>query len=308
MNETLAASLPDLTPAQRRWRRFLRHRLAVVSLLVLVVLALLSLTAPWIERALGFDSADFVLANKLRPPSWDHWLGTDDLGRDVMIRLLYGGRISLMVGLVAALAAALIGTFVGILAGYYGGKLDGLLMRLTDAVIVLPVLPLLIVLAALDLRKLGLPEDIAGSPDASLYRIVTIIALVSWTGVARLVRGATLAVKQRDFVRAAVALGASNRRVMWVHIFPNVLSPVVVATTLSVGGIILFESVLSFLGLGIQPPTASWGNMMNNAQELIAQAPHMIVFPGALIFIVVVAFNFVGDGMQDALDPRALAD
>ncbi|MGE0735223.1 MAG: ABC transporter permease [Alphaproteobacteria bacterium] len=308
MNRTLAAHSPELTPARRRWRRFLRHRLAIASLIVILVLAILSLAAPWIERALGFDGADFVLANKLQPPSWRHWLGTDDLGRDVMIRLLYGGRISLMVGLIAALAAAIIGTFIGIVAGYYGGKLDGLLMRLTDAVIVLPVLPLLIVLAAVDLRKLGLPEEIAGSSDSSLYRIVAIIALVSWTGVARLVRGATLAVKQRDFVRAAIALGASNRRVMWVHILPNVLSPVVVATTLSVGGIILFESVLSFLGLGIQPPTASWGNMMNNAQELITQAPHMIVFPGALIFIVVVAFNFVGDGMQDALDPRALSD
>ena len=195
---------------------------------------------------------------------------------------------------------------IGLLAGYHGGTLDALLMRLADGVIALPLLPLLIVLAAVDLTKLGVPEAIANSEDASLYRIVLLIALVGWTTVARLVRGATLSLRSREFVRAAEALGAPAGRIMWIHILPNVISPIIVATTLSIGNIILLESVLSFLGLGIQPPTPSWGNMLTNALELIWDTPNLVVFPGLLIFVTVIAFNFLGDGLQDALDPRAL--
>jgi peptide/nickel transport system permease protein len=178
-------------------------------------------------------------------------------------------------------------------------------MRLTDAVIALPLLPLLIVLAAVDLGKIGVPASIAQSESASLYRILLIVALVGWTTVARLVRGATLSVRERDYVRAAVALGARPLRIMLRHVLPNVVSPIIVATTLSVGYVILTESVLSFLGLGIQPPLPSWGNMLTNAQELIWQAPALAVYPGLLIFVTVIAFNFLGDGLQDALDPRA---
>jgi peptide/nickel transport system permease protein len=174
-------------------------------------------------------------------------------------------------------------------------------------VIALPLLPLLIVLAAVDLGKLGVPAAIAQSESASLYRILLIIALVGWTTVARLVRGATLSVRERDYVRAAVALGARPLRIMTRHILPNVVSPIIVATTLSVGYVILTESVLSFLGLGIQPPLPSWGNMLTNAQELIWQAPALAIYPGLLIFVTVIAFNFLGDGLQDALDPRAEA-
>ena len=178
-------------------------------------------------------------------------------------------------------------------------------MRLTDAVIALPLLPLLIVLAAVDLSKLGVPASLAQSEAASLYRILLIVALVGWTTVARLVRGTTLSVRERDFVRAAVAQGAGPLRIMLRHILPNVVSPIIVATTLSVGNVILTESVLSFLGLGIQPPLPSWGNMLTNAQELIWQAPALAIYPGLLIFVTVIAFNFLGDGLQDALDPRA---
>ena len=307
----LAASAAVFADAPRTlrallWRRFLEHRVAVGSLAALVVLALLALAAPLAEIALGLDVTRVDLLAIKQLPSAAHPLGTDELGRDLLLRLLYGGQISLMVGLAAALAAALIGTTIGLLAGYYGGAPDALLMRLTDGVIALPILPLLIVLAAVDLSKLGLPESLVTSENASLYRIVGLIALVGWTTVARLVRGATLATKTREFVRAAEALGASHGRIMLVHILPNVVSPVIVATTLSIGNIILLESVLSFLGLGIQPPVPSWGNMLTNAQELIWDAPVLAIYPGILIFVTVIAFNFLGDGLQDALDPRAI--
>jgi len=296
------------TPGRLLWRRFLRHRLAVVSLAVLVLLALLASLAPSFNLLLGLDVTAVDLLARLAPPSLTHPLGTDELGRDLFLRLLDGGRVSLLVGILAALVAAVIGTAIGLLAGYFGGRLDRLLMRLTDGVIALPLLPLLIVLAAVDLGKIGLPQAIVNDPDISLYRIVLIIALVGWTTVARLVRGATLSLRERDFVLAAIAQGASSLRIMTVHILPNAVSPIVVATTLSVGNVILLESVLSFLGLGIQPPAASWGNMLTNAQETIWSAPMLAFYPGMLIFVTVIAFNFLGDGLQDALDPRAQSD
>ena len=300
------AAGPPRTVGAILWRRFLEHRVAVASLVGLALLVLLALAAPLAEAMLGLDATRVDLLNLKQPPSAAHPLGTDELGRDLLLRLLYGGQVSLMVGIAAALCATVIGTAIGLLAGYFGGTLDRLLMRLTDGAIALPILPLLIVLAAVDLTKLGLPEDLASSENVSLYRIVLLIALVGWTTVARLVRGATLSMKAREFVRAAEALGAGHARIMLVHILPNVVSPIIVATTLSVGNIILLESVLSFLGLGIQPPMASWGNMLTGAQELIWDAPALAVYPGLLIFVTVIAFNFLGDGLQDALDPRAV--
>ena len=292
--------------AYRMTRRFLQHRLAVASLLTLLLLCLLSVGAPVVEGVLGLDGETTNLFQRSQPPSLEHPLGTDEIGRDLLARLLQGGRVSLAVAMVAALASATIGTVVGVVAGYYGGRFDALLMRFTDGVISLPLLPLLIVLAAIDLSKVGLPDSVTQSEDVSLYRIILIISLVGWTTVARLVRAETLTLKQREFVRAAVAQGATGGRIMRVHILPNAISPIIVATTLSVGNIILFESVLSFLGLGIQPPVASWGNMLTNAQDLIWSAPQLAIWPGLLIFITVIAFNFLGDGLQDALDPRAV--
>ena len=291
--------------AVRTWRRFLRHKLAVASLFVLALLISMSAAAPLVETWLGVDAFTADLYQRLRDPSLAHPLGTDEIGRDHLTRLLYGGRVSLLVGLAAALFAAVIGTVIGILAGYFGGRLDALLMRATDSVIALPLLPLLIVLAAVDLRKLGFSNELANSEDASLYRIIIIVSVVGWTTVARLVRAETLSMKRRDFVRAAVALGARTDRILLLHILPNVISPIVVATTLSVGNIILFESVLSFLGLGIQLPIASWGNMLSNAQDLIWTAPELATWPGLFIFVTVIALNFLGDGLQDALEPRA---
>jgi peptide/nickel transport system permease protein len=293
------------SPTAEALRRFRRHRLALASLTVLVLIAAAALGAPLIEAALGIDPETVDLLGRMAPPSAEHPLGTDELGRDVLSRLLRGGQVSLTVALATAGVAAVIGTAVGLLAGYRGGMLDAVLMRLTDGVIALPLLPLLVVLAAVDPAKLGLPEAMLRGEGAGLARIVLIIGLVGWTTVARLVRAASLSVREELYIRAAQAVGARPGRIMLRHVLPNVASPIVVATTLSVGHIILLESALSFLGLGIQPPLASWGNMLTGALELIWSAPALAVWPGAMIFATVLCFNFLGDGLQDALDPRS---
>ena len=289
-------------------QRFRHHRLAMASAALLILLAIFSAAAPLFEILLDIDAARVELLRRFALPSGDAWLGRDELGRDVFVRMLYGGQVSLLVGAVTAIAAAVIGTLVGLAAAYRGGWLDALLMRFTDSVIALPFLPLLIVLAALDLNKLGIPPAVINSELISLYRIIFIVALVGWTTSARLVRGAALSIRERDFVLAARAQGASAWRIMGVHILPNLVSPIIVATTLSAGKIILLESVLSFLGLGIQPPIASWGNQLTNAQELIHSAPQLAFFPGIAIFLTVIAFNFLGDGLQDALDPKSVSN
>lgn len=289
---------------RRFWRRFASHRLATLAGWLLLALVLAVVAGPRLAAALGLDGDTVNLLGRLAPASLGHPLGTDELGRDLLQRLLEGGRISLSVGLAGALLTALIGTAIGLAAGYAGGRADAALMRLTDAIIALPLLPLLIVLAAVDLTRLGLPAALAEGGLASVLRIVLLVALFGWTTVARLVRAAVLSQKERDYVRAARALGAGPWRIAVRHVLPNVASPIIVATTLSIGNIMLTESVLSFLGLGIQPPLPSWGNMLTNAQELIWQAPHLAVWPGALIFLAVIAFNLLGDGLQDALDPR----
>lgn len=286
-------------------RRFRRHKLAIFSAGLLLTMIILVIAAPLFEKLLGVGANEVDLFSRILPPSAAHPLGTDELGRDVMLRLLYGGRVSLFTGLTAAVFAASIGTAIGLFAGFFGGRVDAALMRLTDSVIALPLLPLLIVLVAIDLNKIGLPQAIVDSEDVSFYRIVFIVAITGWTTVARLVRGATLSLKEREFIMAAEGVGASNLHIMFRHILPNLLSPIIVAVTLSVGSVILLESVLSFLGLGIQPPMASWGNMLTNAQQLIWEAPMLAVYPGLLIFITVISFNFLGDGLQDAFDPKA---
>lgn len=270
------------------------------------LLALLALcfSAAAIESALSLTGNEADLGSRFLPPSPTHYLGTDELGRDVFVRLLYGGQVSLLVAISAGLVAAFIGTAIGMAAGYAGGKWDALLMRLTDMLISLPALPLLIILSALDIGKLGLGE-FANAPSASLYKIIAIISLLSWTTVARLARARTLTLKEMDFVRAARALGMTGFKIVLRHIFPNLLGTVVVATALTAGNIILIESVLSFLGLGIQPPLPSWGNMLTNAQETIWEHARLTVYPGAMIFVTVLAFNFLGDRLQQSLDPKA---
>jgi peptide/nickel transport system permease protein len=288
-----------------RWRRFRRHRGGMASLVVLAILVMFCLCAYPLELYLGLDSNATDLLSRYDPPSALHWLGTDEGGRDELLRLMYGGQISLLVGLIATLIGGVVGVSLGLVSGYFGGRLDSFLMRLTDGVIALPLLPLLIVFAAVDLTKLGFSSEFAHSGAAGFWRIVFIIAVVDWTSIARLVRAATLSVKERDYILAARASGAGAFYVMTTHILPNIVTPIIVAFTLTVGRVILLESVLSFLGFGIVPPTPSWGNMLNNAQELVWTAPALAIYPGLLIFVTVIAVNFLGDGMQHAFDPRS---
>jgi len=305
--EADSAPIPDAAISiwRQRLSRLLANRAALGGGIVLLLLVIFSLSAPLVEWLLQIDADRADLFLRYQPPSNEHPLGTDEAGRDVLARLMYGGRVSLSVGVIAAIASAFIGTTVGVMAGYFGGRVDRILMRITDGVIALPLLPLLIVAAAVDLTKLGIDPEIAQSGAASFWRMVVLISLVLWTTVARLVRASTLAVIGREYVLAAKIQGASAFHIMTRHILPNAISPLIVACTLAVGQIILFESVLSFLGLGIMPPAASWGNMLTNAQELIYQAPLLAICPGLLIFATVISVNFLGDGLQDAFDPKS---
>jgi peptide/nickel transport system permease protein len=292
------------SPASIATNRFRSHRAGMPALVLLLVLVLAALLAPLIETLLDIDAEAVDLMARYAPPSAAHPLGQDELGRDLLARLLHGARVSLAVGLAAALVSAILGTAIGLAAGFLGGWWDTILMRLADGVIALPFLPLLIVLAAIDPSALGLSAEFSGSPEFAVLRIVALIALVGWTTVARLVRAATLSVKRRDYVRAAEALGVGPLRIMLRHVLPNVAVPIVVATTLGIGNIILVESALSFLGLGIQPPLPSWGNMLSGALDALWSEPRLAIWPGAVIFITVLCFNLVGEALQAALDPK----
>ncbi len=235
-----------------------------------------------------------------------HILGTDELGRDVLMRLIYGTRVSMGVGILVAIVSALLGLIIGSIAGFYGGLIDTVLMRVTDALLSLPLMPVLIVVAAIDLQKIPFMQALISTGNESILKLVFIFCLFSWMTVARLVRGSILSLREREFVLAARTLGARDRTIIFRHMFPNVIAPLLVSVTLGVGESILFEAALSFLGLGIQPPTPSWGNMLFNAQELIYQAPYLAILPGLLIFFVTISFNYLGDGLQDAIDPKAI--
>jgi peptide/nickel transport system permease protein len=270
------------------WRRFRRHRLAIAGMAVAMALSAVSIVAPAVAP---YDIERVNLAARWQPPSLSHPFGTDELGRDALSRAMHAGRISLSVGYLAAFGVALIGTVTGVLAGYYGGAVDTALMRLVDVLISLPTIPLYLIMAAL-------------VPGGGVDRIILIFVAIGWTTASRLVRGQVLSLKASDYVEAARALGASDLRIMVRHLVPNAMAPIIVATTLAVGGFILAEAGLSYLGLGIQPPIPSWGNMLQRAQEYVWNAAWLAVFPGILIFMTVLSFNFLGDGLRDALDPR----
>ncbi len=269
------------------WRRLRRHRLAMAGGVVIALFIAAAIFAG-VVTPYAFDQLD--LYKRKAGPSLSHPLGTDELGHDVFTRLLYAGRISLSVGFSAALAAALIGTVIGGLAGFYRGWPDNALMRFTDIMFSIPDLPILIILS----RYFG----------GSVSGIILVLSAFAWMSVARLVRGELLKLRGQDFAEAARALGASDMRILVRHLVPNALAPVIVSATLTVGGAILAEAGLSFLGIGIQPPTPSWGNMLQNAQDFIWNAPWLAIWPGIMIFLTVLCFNFFGDGLRDALDPR----
>ncbi|MEZ4415509.1 MAG: ABC transporter permease [Gemmatimonadota bacterium] len=270
----------------RTWRRLSRHTPAWLSFGVFVVVAAACVAAPWIAPY-EFDAID--LGSIREAPSWAHWMGTDDLGRDLFTRVLYGGRISILIGVLSALLGTGLGTLVGALAGYFGGRTDGVLMRGTDVAYAIPTLPLLIVLSSYT-------QAAAGS-------MALIIGLLSWMTTARVVRGELLSLKQMPYVEAARSLGATSGRIITRHLLPNAVGPIVVGATLAVGNAIVLESSLSFLGLGVQPPTPTWGNMLQDAQATMATNPWLTLFPGLAILVIVLAVNFLGDGLQDALDP-----
>lgn len=277
-------------------RRFVRHRMAVVGVVMVAVITLLIAAAPLTAR---YAPTDINLRARFQPPSWEHWMGTDELGRDMWARVIYGGRVSLTVGLLAMGIAVALGAAIGLAAGFYGGWVDNALMRLTDVFLSLPRLLVLILLTTY-LRA----ADIPGLQPGTFGPIAFVIGLLSWMSVARLVRASTLELKERDFIAATRALGGSDWRIMLVHILPNVASPIIVAATLGLAGAIISESGLSYLGFGVQPPTPTWGNMLRNAQSQMLIAPWTAIFPGLMIFLVVIAINYLGDGLRDALDPR----
>ncbi|MBI3521554.1 MAG: ABC transporter permease [Chloroflexi bacterium] len=268
--------------------RFMQHRLALASVFVLATLALLSALAPLLS---SYDPERTRLLDLYEAPSGTHLFGTDSLGRDLATRILYGGRVSLSVGVLAVSVAVTLGTLVGMLAGYYGRFVDGVLMRFVDMMYSFPRLFLLILFGVF----------FKGMTPAV---IVIVLGMLSWMTTSRLVRATFLSLKEREFVLAARAVGASDRRIILRHILPNSLAPIIVAATLGVASAIIAESTLSFLGLGIQPPTPSWGNMLRDATSDMEKAPWLAFFPGFFIFLAVVSINFIGDGLRDALDPR----
>ncbi len=282
------------------WNQFRRHQMAMVGT---VVLALLIFGSIFVGVLSPYSPTESSIRERRQPPSLTHPMGTDTLGRDILTRLLYGGRVSLTIGLAATVVGITIGTLVGALAGYYGGRVDDLLMRLTDLVISLPRLFMLIIMSLL-LRTLDVPLLKAYG---NVGGIILILGLLSWTGVARLVRGQFLGLKEKEFVEAARALGYGNMRIVFRHILPNTATPIIVAATLSVARTIISESGLSFLGFGVQPPTPTWGNMLNAAQDEMRKGNWwMAVFPGLMIFLTVISINYIGDGLRDALDPHKI--
>jgi peptide/nickel transport system permease protein len=276
------------------WRRFRRHPGAVVGLIVLSILVASIVLVAFSP----YDPEASDVPVRLQPPSWPHPFGTDPLGRDLLTRVLYGGRVSLSVGLMVVVVTLLIGVPVGAVAGQFGGWVDNVLMRITDAALSLPSLLVLILLSAI-LREVQVPFIERNN----VLTIALVIGLLSWMMVARLVRASFLTIREMEFVLAARSIGASNLRIMVRHILPNAIGPIIVESTLEIGYAIMEESGLSFLGFGIQPPTPSWGNLLGNAQEHMTKHPWLAVFPGLLIFLTLISVNYVGDGLRDAFDP-----
>jgi peptide/nickel transport system permease protein len=276
------------------WRRFKRHPGAVAGTIVLAIIVIAVLLAPLSP----YDPVKSDIKNRFQAPSLEHPFGTDGLGRDLLTRCLYGGRVSLFVGFMVMIITLIIGVPVGMIAGYFGGTIDNLLMRLIDAALSLPTLLILILLSAI-MRETELPL----MKSNNVMTIAVVIGVLSWMTVARLVRAIFLYLREMEYVTAASALGASTLTIMVSEILPNGFGPIIVEATLEVGYAIMLESGLSFLGFGIMPPTPSWGNLLSNAQEHLIEYPWLAIFPGLMIFFTIISINYIGDGLRDALDP-----
>jgi len=310
-NGTVAALKPDeleappLSLAQLTWRRFRRHRMAIFGGIFLILLVLYAFGGAFI-----FSEADAnrtETGSRLQAPSRVHPFGTDTVGRDILARTIYGGQISIMIGLTAMVVELLIGVSIGALAGYFGGKLDSILMRFTEAVLVIPQIFLLLVMAKYFAQSIPNLTILGRTFSGSVVVIVFVIGITSWPYLARIVRSQFLSIKENDFVLAARATGASTAEIIFTHILPNSIAPIIVAATLSVGAAITLEAYISFLGLGVRPPTATWGNMLEGAYNYIENAWWLWFFPGVLIAGIVLGINFLGDGLRDALDPHSRA-
>ena len=293
-----AAPRPQVSLAREAWRRFGRHKMAMLSLILLLTMVLLVFVGPMVWKV-AINDIDFTA--RLKPPSYAHPLGTDDLGQDLLARILYGGRISLAVGLAAMGMALLVGVTIGAIAGISRGSVDAALMWLTDLFLSLPQLPLLLLL--IYLFREGL--KVLFGPEVGVFLlIVLVIGGFRWMPVARLVRAQFFSLREKEYVEAARALGASTLRQVVRHILPNTLGPVIVAGTIDVAAAIIAESTLSFLGLGFPPDIPTWGRILFDAKDYMDVAPHWAMFPGIAIFLTVLTINFIGDGLRDALDPR----
>lgn len=290
---TLITSADELAPPlsfrQMAWGRFRRHRMAMFGAITLILLFAYAFVGGLYFTEARANYTD--TSQRLSPPSWEHPFGTDTVGRDILARTVQGGRVSLMIGLTAAMLEIILGVLIGAIAGFRGGAVDSVLMRFTEAMLIIPSLFLLIVMA----------QVVGGS----VGFIVIILGLTSWMFVARIVRAEFLSLKENEFILAARSIGTPTSQIIFKHILPNCMAPIVVAATLAVAAAILAEAYISFLGMGVQPPTATWGNMLDGSYNYIETAPWLWIFPGLLILLTVLSINFVGDGLRDALDPRS---
>jgi peptide/nickel transport system permease protein len=277
-------------------KRFLKNKFAVGGLLFIIFMLLFSFVGPFLSPYLP-DKLDALMINK--PPSLHHWMGTDQLGRDILTRLMFGGRISLTIGIASMTLSIIIGTIMGSVSGFYGGIIDSIIMRFADILMSIPSLPLLIILSAL-MSEWKIPQQYR------LYIVMLMLSLVGWPGLARLIRGQILSLKEQSFMDAAEVLGLSDRTKIFSHLIPNTIPLLIVIATLGVAGAILTESALSFLGLGVTPPTASWGNMIDAANSFMdfQKRPWLWIPPGAALLLTVISINLMGDGLRDALDPK----
>ncbi|MBO8138183.1 MAG: ABC transporter permease [Desulfotomaculum sp.] len=286
-SEAVLDNIETYSPVREFWRRLRKNKLAMASLVFLVGLTLVAIFAPYIAP---YDPIDGVMSDSLQKPSSEHWLGTDELGRDILSRIIFGARISLRVGLLAVAIALSVGTVLGSIAGYFGGRIDNIIMRFMDVMLSFPSLLLAIAFMA----ALG----------KGVENAVIAISIVTMPEYARIVRGSVLSVKENEYVQAARAIGNKDAAIIFKHIMPNVIAPIIVRGTLGISTAILETAALGFLGLGVQPPDAEWGTMLGAGRSYMFNAPHLVMFPGIAITLTVMAFNLLGDGLRDALDPR----